>query len=70
MTSLSFQANTTLGQPTPLTEEDIPLMFDSFDLYPGVWYAMTADQIQNSCPGDLNGDGDVDEEDLVLFASE
>ncbi len=64
MSSVSFQINSTLSQPSPIT----PISSDSFEAYSGFWYTLT----QPFCPWDLepadpNGDGDVDGLDLNAF---
>ncbi len=60
MTSTSFQNNSTLGQPSPIT----PTRSDSFEAHPGFWYTLT----QPFCPWDLEpADGDIDGLDVRAF---
>ena len=65
MGSASFQTNGTLGQPSPLPDPADPPFSDSYDLYPGFWY--TVANIVLTCPGDFNGDRDVDGSDLAEY---
>ena len=65
MGSASFQTNGTLGQPSPLADPADPPFSDSYDLYPGFWY--TVANIGLTCPGDFNGDRDVDGSDLAEY---
>ena len=65
MGSASFQTNGTLGQPSPLPDSADPPFSDSYDLYPGFWY--TVANIGLTCPGDNNGDKDVDGSDLAAY---
>ena len=65
MGSTGFQTNCTLGQPSPLPDSADPPFSDSYDLYPGFWY--TVANIVLTCPGDNNGDRDVDGSDLAAY---
>ena len=65
MGSASFQTNGTLGQPSPLADPADPPFSDSYDLYPGFWYTVAS--IGLTCPGDFNGDRDVDGSDLAEY---
>ncbi len=40
MTSDSFRADSTLGQPTPLMDPLAPPQSLQYDLFPGFWYAL------------------------------
>lgn len=64
MSSSSHQTNSTLGQPSPLMDQDDPIWSDSYDLHPGFWFTL------NLAPsfGDLDEDGDVDGRDLADFS--
>jgi hypothetical protein len=42
-----------------------PIFSDSYDLYPGFWYVIAA--FESTCPGDFNGDKDVDGSDLAEY---
>jgi hypothetical protein len=65
MGSANFQMNSTLGQSSPLMDAANPPYSDSYDLYPGYWYTMAV----AGCFYDLDGDGDVDGQDLAALAS-
>ncbi len=65
MGSAGFQTNATLGQPSPLPDPADPPFSDSYDLYPGFWY--TVANVGLTCPGDFNGDRDVDGSDLAEY---
>ena len=64
-TSDNYQMNSTLGQPSPLMDSNEPPFSDSYDLYPGFWYVISA--FESTCPGDFNGDKDVDGSDLAEY---
>jgi hypothetical protein len=66
--STNYQTNSTLGQPSPLMDPDDPPFSDSYDLYPGFWY--TVAEIGATCPGDFNGDQDVDGDDLADYLTD
>jgi hypothetical protein len=59
MGSANFQANSTLGQPSPTAIATST----GYDLYAGFWYTITI----NGCIWDLDPDGDVDGFDLYQF---
>ena len=61
----NYQMKTTLGQPSPLMDPMEPPFSDSFDLYPGFWYVISA--LGSTCPGDFDRDKDVDGADLVEY---
>ena len=61
----NYQMNTTLGQPSPLMDTQDSPFSDSFDLYPGFWYVISA--LGSICPGDFDGDKDVDGADLAEY---
>jgi hypothetical protein len=69
MTSASYTANGTMGQPSPLMDPVDPPISTSYDLYPGFWYTLLTAPI-DSCEGDFEPDGDVDGTDLSVFAQE
>ena len=65
MVSTNYQLNGTVGQSSPLMDPlEVPLS-DNYELYPGFWYALTA--FAGTCPGDYNGDKDVDGSDLADY---
>lgn len=65
MGSANYQMNSTLGQSSPLMDPADPLYSYSYDLYPGFWYTL---DVGLECYYDLDGDGDVDGNDLAEFA--
>jgi hypothetical protein len=42
MTSDSYRLQSTIGQPSPLMDQDLPPGSDAYELYPGFWYAFDA----------------------------
>ena len=70
MSSGSYKTNSTLGQSSPLMDPADPPLSTNYDLYPGFWYTLEAAVPQNDCPGDFDGDGDVDGSDLATFAAD
>jgi hypothetical protein len=65
--STSYNTNSTVGQPTPLMDPQDPPFSDDFELFPGFWYTVAA--VGRTCPGDDNGDKDVDGADLAAYAA-
>ena len=65
MVSATYQLNGTVGQSSPLMDPLEAPFSDNYDLYPGFWYAVTA--FEGTCPGDNNGDKDVDGSDLADY---
>jgi len=63
--SANFQMNSTAGQPSPLMDPANPPYSDSYDLYPGIWYLFSL--APETCPGDDDGDKDVDGQDLAAY---
>ena len=63
--SANFLLNGTAGQPSPLMDPLDPPLSDTYDLYPGFWYVIAA--LESTCPGDFNGDKDVDGLDLAEY---
>jgi hypothetical protein len=63
--STNYQINGTIGQPSPPMDPFEPPMSDTYDLYPGFWYVIAA--YESTCPGDYNGDKDVDGSDLAEY---
>jgi hypothetical protein len=63
--SANYQTTGTIGQPSPLPDPTDPPFSDSFDLYPGFWYTIGAFGV--TCPGDFDGDRDVDGSDLEEY---
>ena len=63
--STNFQINSTVGQPSPLMDSANPPYSDNYDLYPGIWYLFSL--VAETCPGDDDGDRDVDGEDLAAY---
>jgi hypothetical protein len=59
--STNFEAEDTLGQPTPLMEDEFVPSSTNYRNYPGIWYLLAG---ISKCPGDYNGDLDVDGSDL------
>jgi hypothetical protein len=68
--SENYQISSTLGQSSPLPDPAGPPFSDTYDLYPGFWCVIAA--FESTCPGDFNGDTDVDGSDLAeyIFDSE
>jgi len=63
--SVNYQINGTVGQPSPLMDPfELPLS-TTYDLYPGFWYVIAA--LESTCPGDFDGDKDVDGADLAEY---
>ena len=65
MASAVYQINATVGQSSPLMDPLEPPLSDTYDLYPGFWYVIAA--FESTCPGDFNGDKDVDGSDLAEY---
>jgi len=63
--SENYQMNSTLGQPSPLMDPANSPYSDNYDLYPGIWYTFSL--VAETCPGDNDGDKDVDGEDLAAY---
>ena len=63
--STNFQLNGTLGQPSPLMDPLSPPYSNTYDLFPGFWYAVAA--LESTCPGDFDGDKDADGADLAEY---
>ena len=63
VSSANFQTSGTVSQPSPLMDPFEPPLSDTYDLYPGFWYAMMGPK----CESDYDGDGDVDGGDLVEY---
>jgi hypothetical protein len=63
--SANFKMESTVGQPSPLMDSANPPYSDSYDLYPGIWYTFSL--VTETCPGDGDGDKDVDGQDLTAF---
>jgi len=63
--SVNYQINGTVGQPSPLMDPLEPPLSETYDLYPGFWYVIAA--LASTCPGDFDGDKDVDGEDLAEY---
>ena len=61
--SANYRTNSTTGQPSPLMDPLEPPISDTFDLYPGFWYAVMGPK----CESDYDGDGDVDGSDLADY---
>ncbi len=40
MTSTSYRLQGTIGQPSPLMDQNSPPYSDAYDLYPGFWYTL------------------------------
>ena len=70
MESTSYQADSTLGQPSPLMDPADPPGSTNYDLYPGFWHTVEPGPVGDSCEGDFNDDGDVDGSDLAVFAAD
>ena len=65
MGSASFDAHSTIGQSSPLQAPIDPPYSDSYDLYPGFWYAVA--NMGSFCPGDNDFDRDIDGLDLAAY---
>ena len=65
MGSTSFQMNSTMGQSSPLMNSADPPYSNNYDLYPGIWYLFSL--VAETCPGDDDGDSDVDGQDLAAY---
>jgi hypothetical protein len=63
--SENYQMNSTLGQPSPVMDPIEPPISDSYDLFPGFWHVIA--DLGSNCPGDSNGDKDVDGSDLADY---
>ena len=63
--STNYQINGTVGLPSPLMDPVEPPLSNTYDLYPGYWYVIAA--FESTCPGDYNGDKDVDGSDLAEY---
>ena len=63
--STNYEIESTLGQSSPLLDPSDPPLSTNYDLYPGFWYTIGAFGV--TCPGDFNGDGDVDGVDLADY---
>ena len=68
MESSGYEANSTIGQQSPLADPADPPYSDSYDLYPGFWY--TVANVGLTCPGDGDGDKDVDGSDLADYSDD
>ena len=69
MNATSYNADGTVGQPSPLMDPALPPTSLNYELYPGFWYTVELAAI-DLCEGDFDGDGDVDGSDLALFAAD
>ena len=69
MTSASYAANGTLGQPSPVMDPANPPISLSYNLQPGFWYTLESEPI-DLCEGNFDGDTDVDGSDLATFAAD
>lgn len=65
MASDYYNMDATLGQPSPLIDPQYPPFSNTYDLYPGFWYVIAA--FESTCPGDIDGDKDVDGSDLADY---
>jgi len=65
MNSTNYQTHGTIGQPSALMDSTNPPYSDNYDLYPGIWYIFSI--ITETCPGDDDGDKDVDGADLAAY---
>ena len=65
MGSADYQLNGTVGQPSPLMDPLEPPLSENYDMYPGFWNVVVA--FESTCPGDFNGDRDVDGSDLADY---
>jgi hypothetical protein len=61
--SVNFQADDTLGQSSPLIDQNLNPFSDHYDNYPGFWHMAV------TCPGDYKRDRDVDGQDLEAYIS-
>jgi hypothetical protein len=68
MGSAGYDLDGTVGQPSPLMDPADPPFSTNYDMYPGFWNVVAA--YASTCPGDFNGDNDVDGSDLAAFADD
>ena len=66
--SANYQTNSTLAQPSPLLDGGLNPFSDNYDNYPGFWYTLMF-EVENTCDGDFEPDGDVDGSDLAEYIS-
>jgi hypothetical protein len=66
MGSANYLMSSTVGQPSPLLNPNSPPESASYWLFPGFWYTL---EFGAGCHYDLDGDGDVDAEDLAEFSN-
>jgi hypothetical protein len=64
-TSTNFEIESSLGQSSPLLDPSDPPWSTNYEIYPGFWYVVYA--FEYNCPGDFNGDKDVDGSDLSEY---
>jgi hypothetical protein len=69
MTSTSFGADGTVGQPSPLMDPTLPPTSLNYELYPGFWYTVEMAAV-DICECDLNTDGRCDMLDWLLFGED
>ncbi len=65
MGSANFQTSCSVAEPTPIMEQGMDSYSDNYSLLTGFWYADAAPD--DNCPGDFNGDRDVDGKDLTDY---
>jgi hypothetical protein len=64
MISSGYQTGSTLGQSSPLMDQDDPFWSDGYNIYPGFWFTLNPPVSF----GDFDEDGDVDGRDLADFS--
>ena len=66
ISSLNYQTNPTISQPSPLMDGYKNPASENYDNYPGFWYTVQSEIIV-PCDGDFVPDGDVDGSDLSEY---
>ena len=62
--SASYEAEDTLGQSTPLMDDPTIPSSTNYKNYPGIWFLLAG---APNCPGNYDGDSDVDGDDLMEY---
>ena len=67
--STNYQTDSTLGQSSPLMEEEQNPFSDNYDNYPGFWYTFEMAAV-DICECDLNHDTKCDMQDWLMFGAD